>query len=79
MTTLSKTMLVITIIGAMNWLLIGLFGFNLVAAMFGSMTVLSRLIYVIVGIAGLYCLTLLGNRRRYAREHDTVEMPRRIA
>jgi hypothetical protein len=46
--------LTVTIIGAINWGLIGFFDFNLVAAIFGSMTWLSRIIYGLVGVCGLY-------------------------
>ena len=46
--------LTIAIIGAVNWGLIGLFGFDLVAFLFGNMSWLSRIIYTIVGICGLY-------------------------
>jgi uncharacterized membrane protein YuzA (DUF378 family) len=46
------TMLVI--VGAINWLLVGLFQIDLVASVFGSMSTLTRIIYVLVGIAGLY-------------------------
>ena len=57
---LNNTALIITIIGAINWLLIGLFGFDLVGAMFGGqMSALSRIIFVIVGLAGLWCINLL--------------------
>jgi hypothetical protein len=45
--------LTLVIIGALNWLLIGLFSFDLVATLFGSMSVLSRIIYVLVGISGI--------------------------
>lgn len=57
---LQRTALVLTIIGAINWGLIGFFQFDLVAAIFGGQdAVLSRLIYALVGISGLYCITLL--------------------
>ncbi len=46
----------IAIIGAVNWGLIGFFDFNLVAAIFGSMTWLSRIIYALVGVCGLYMI-----------------------
>ena len=46
----------IVIIGAVNWGLIGLFGFNLVAALFGSMSLISRVVYGLVGLSGLYLL-----------------------
>ncbi|MBQ2276849.1 MAG: DUF378 domain-containing protein [Lachnospiraceae bacterium] len=49
--------LTIAIIGAINWGLIGFLDFNLVAAIFGSMTWLSRIIYGLVGVCGLYLIT----------------------
>ena len=49
--------LTITIIGAINWGLIGFFDFNLVAFIFGSMSWLSRIIYALVGLCGLYLIT----------------------
>lgn len=48
--------LTLVIIGALNWLLVGLFEFNLVDAIFGSLSFLSRIIYAIVGIAGLWSI-----------------------
>ena len=52
--------LILTIIGALNWGLIGLFRFDLVAWIFGGQTaLLSRIIYGLVGLAGLWCITLL--------------------
>ena len=53
MKTLQKIALVLTIIGAINWGLIGLFKFNLVETLFGINTMLTRIIYSIVGICGL--------------------------
>ena len=50
--------LILVIIGAINWGLIGLFEFNLVDFLFGIGTVLSRIIYVLVGISGLWCIAL---------------------
>lgn len=49
--------LTLVIIGAINWLLVGLFQFNLVDSIFGSLSVISRIIYTIVGIAGLWCIS----------------------
>lgn len=49
--------LTIAIIGAINWGLIGLFSFDLVAFVFGNMSWFSRIIYALVGIAGLYIIT----------------------
>ena len=58
--------LTIAIIGAVNWGLIGAFRFDLVAALFGEMSVLSRIVYVLVGVSGLYLLTLYGQIDRDA-------------
>lgn len=57
---LDYTALIITVIGAVNWGLIGLFRFNLVTFLFGDMTWISRIVYVLVGICGLYLLSLFG-------------------
>ena len=50
--------LTLVIVGALNWLLVGLFDFNLVSAIFGSMSILSRIIYILVGISGLISIGL---------------------
>lgn len=47
------------LIGALNWGLVGLFGFDLVAAIFGTMSVFSRIVYALVGLAALYDLVSL--------------------
>ena len=60
--------LIFTIIGAINWGLIGFFEFDLVAFLFGSMTVLSRIIYAIVGICGLYMITTFGRIKKFGEE-----------
>lgn len=54
---LDGTALTIVIIGAINWLLIGLFRFDLVAFLFGDMSWLSRIVYSLVGICGLYLIS----------------------
>ena len=51
--------LVLIIIGAINWGLIGLFNFNLVDTLFGTMSVVSRIIYSLVGLSGLWGIKLL--------------------
>lgn len=64
METIQKTALVFTIIGAIVWLLIGLFDFNLVDYIFVEMLgvdILARIIYIIVGICGLVNIGLLFN------------------
>lgn len=54
--------LVLVIIGAINWGLVGIFNFNLVDAIFGAMSVISRIIYILVGISGLWTIKLLFDR-----------------
>ena len=63
MKVLDYTALALSIIGAVNWGLIGLFRFDLVAFLFGNLSMLSRIIYVLVGVCGLYLLTLFGRIR----------------
>ncbi|ASW43622.1 DUF378 domain-containing protein [Clostridium isatidis] len=58
MKVLDNIALILVIIGAINWGLIGFFDFNLVEAIFSTMPAISRVIYALVGIAGLYCLSL---------------------
>ena len=61
---MDRIALVIMIIGALNWGLIGFFGFDLVASIFGGqMALLSRIIYGLVGLAGLYSISLLVRER----------------
>ena len=59
MQTLQKSCLVLTIVGAIVWGLIGVFDFNLVDTIFGTGSMLSRIIYTLVGIAGLVNIYLL--------------------
>ena len=59
MKVIDKIALVLIIIGAINWGLIGFFQFNLVETLFGNMTALSRIIYALVGISGLWGIKLL--------------------
>ena len=54
---LDYTALTIAIVGAVNWGLVGFFDFNLVAFLFGSMSWLSRIIYALVGLCGLYLIS----------------------
>lgn len=59
-TPLDRLALIIVIIGALNWLLLGLFQYDLVAAIFGGSTsFISRTVYTIVGLSGLYSISLL--------------------
>ena len=60
--------LILVIIGALNWGLVGLFSFDVIAAIFGSSTaVVSRIIYTIIGLAGLWGITMLF--RREGKKH----------
>ena len=59
----SKISLILVIIGALNWLMIGIFGYDIVGAIFGGqMAVVSRIVFTLVGLAGLWCITLLFSR-----------------
>jgi len=61
---MDRLSLVLVIIGALNWGLISLFQFDLVASLFGGQgALLSRIVYGLVGLAGLYCITLLFRER----------------
>ena len=59
MKIIDKIALILIIIGAINWGLIGLFKFDLVATLFGEMSVLSRIVYTLVGISGIWGIKLL--------------------
>ena len=59
--TWDYTALSLVILGAINWGLIGLFRFDIVAVIFGGMeAIVSRIIYTIIALAGLYCFSLFG-------------------
>ena len=60
MKAIDYIVLVLVIIGAINWGLVGFFGLDLVACLFGSMSVLSRIIYAVIGICGLYAISFCG-------------------
>ena len=57
MKTIDYIALILVIIGAINWGLIGFLGFDLVRVIFGDMTLVSRIIYAVIGICGLYALS----------------------
>ena len=60
MKAIDYIVLVLVIIGAINWGSVGFFGLDLVAFLFGSMSVLSRIIYAVIGICGLYAISFCG-------------------
>ena len=62
--------LILVIIGALNWGSIGLFGVDLVATIFGGQfSIISRIIFTLVGLAGIWCITLL-----FRDKHETNEI-----
>lgn len=63
MKTLDYIALILVVIGAVNWGLIGFFDFDLVKAIFGYMTLVSRIVYALVGVSGLYALSFFGRLR----------------
>lgn len=65
MNIINKIALAIVIIGALNWGAIGLFSFDAVAWLFGGAgAIISRIVYTLVGIAGIWCIGLLFDRTR---------------
>ena len=60
MKTIDYIALILVVIGAVNWGLIGFFGFDLLRMIFGDMTAVSRIIYGVIGIAGLYAISYFG-------------------
>lgn len=56
MRTLDMAAVLLLVVGGLNWGLVGVFGFDLVAAIFGDMTVLARVVYALVGVAAAYRL-----------------------
>ena len=65
METLQKIALVFTIIGAINWGLVGVLDINLVSLIFSEGSFLTRLIYIIVGISGIINIGILFNHIKY--------------
>lgn len=68
---MDRLALILMIIGSLNWGLVGLFKFDLVAALFGGeFSVISRIVYTIVGIAGVYAISLLFRDREPAEKRE---------
>lgn len=68
---MDRISLILVIIGALNWASIGLFQYDFVAALFGGQAaVVSRVIYTIVGLAGIWCISLLFRDRDIVVRHD---------
>ncbi|NLM34804.1 MAG: DUF378 domain-containing protein [Clostridiales bacterium] len=68
MKALDAIALLLVIIGAINWGLIGFFQFDLVASLFGDMSGLTRIIYALVGLAGLYAISFFARDRDSSRD-----------
>jgi hypothetical protein len=64
--------IVLAVIGAVNWGLVGLFDFNLVSTLFGPMSTLSRIIYVLVGLSGLYLVFAAATFESRSRTRTTL-------
>lgn len=61
MKALDNVALILLVIGGLNWLLVGLFEFDLVATLFGGQdAIISKIVYILVGLSALYCLKFLG-------------------
>lgn len=57
---LDTILLILVIAGAVNWGLVGFFRFNLVSFLFGNMSWLTRILYALIGLSGLYMISLFG-------------------
>lgn len=67
---LDKICLILSIIGSLNWGLVGLFQFDLVAWLFGgSSSLISRIIYTVIALAGIWCISLLFQRNEPVTHH----------
>ena len=66
--------LILMIVGALNWLLVGIFNFNLVSWIFGAGSVISVILYILVGLGGIWGIVMLFQRnvRRTEFMHDDV-------
>ena len=60
MKILNYIVLTLVIVGALNWLLVGLFQFNLVDTLFGELSILTRIVYILVGLSGLWSIAFYG-------------------
>jgi len=68
-TPLDRLALLLVIIGALNWLLVGIFQYDLVASLFGGVTsMVSRTVYTLVGLSGIYCISLLFRETAHVRD-----------
>lgn len=67
---MDRLALILVIIGALNWGSVGIFGFDLVAYLFGGqLAAVSRIIFTVVGLAGIWCISLLFRERERVIDH----------
>ncbi len=67
---MDRIALILVVIGALNWGSIGIFGFDIVGAIAGGqMEVFARIVYTLVGLAGIWCISLLFRERHTAIDH----------
>lgn len=62
--------LILSIVGCLNWGLVGIFQFDLVTWLFGSASVLSRIIYTVIGLAGIWCVSFFLRRARLGNSRE---------
>ena len=68
---LDRLSLILIIIGALNWGSVGIFGFDFIAWLFGGQgATVSRILYALVGLAGIWCISLLFRSRRSVLEDE---------
>lgn len=73
MKVLDRVALLLLIVGGLNWLLVGLMDFDLVATIFGGQqTILARIVYIVVGVCAIYCLKYFAYGPRGYRDRDRV-------
>lgn len=68
MKALDNIVLFLVVIGAINWGLIGFFKFDFVATLFGSLSIFSRIVYALIGLAGLYAISFFSEDKEEAEE-----------
>jgi uncharacterized membrane protein YuzA (DUF378 family) len=64
LTVLDLVALILVIVGGLNWGLVGAFNFDLVAAIFGAMSTIARIVYILVGLSAIYSIIMLGKLGR---------------
>jgi uncharacterized membrane protein YuzA (DUF378 family) len=62
--TLDWIVVILLVVGGINWLLVGLFSFDLVAYIFGYMTTVARIVYVLIGLSAIYTLFIAGKFKK---------------